>query len=236
MPEGPEIHFLAKHIQKIKHKKLLAIHGVRLPSASFVKKISAVGKYIILDCGSYFVHMHMGLTGWLYFKKQKYTKYVLEFSDGVCLYLDDARKFAKIRVYGLREHERALDKIGVDVLSKKYTLEYFKEALKNTNRNVSAFLLDQSVNAGIGNYVRNDALYVARIHPGLRTGDLSDTEIRQLYRAIVGVVHDSYNRQMRGDEYRFKVYGRKVDRLGNKVTYTSIGGRGTYYVASLQVK
>ena len=50
--------------------------------------------------------------------------------------------------------------------------------------NIYAVLLDQKNFAGIGNYIKNDALYLARISPHRKTHELTTEEITHLYEGI----------------------------------------------------
>jgi formamidopyrimidine-DNA glycosylase len=257
MPEVPEIRFLRELIKDKKNRKLIKIIAdskgkIKLPHVLKIKYIGSKGKLIYFDCGEYFVHLRMGLTGWIALDKLKYTKYILEFDDDTKIYVDDKRKFSSVKIIKKSDHLDIINRLGHDILTKEYSHDYFYENIKKYNKSLPSFLLDQGINAGIGNYIKNDSLYISGISPLRKTGDLSDKEILKLYNAIRHIAFSNLVEFFKENKivvpkdiiilapkkltvpYKFKVYRQKIDPLGNRVVYKSIGGRGTYYVPSIQ--
>lgn len=254
MPEGPEIHYLADYLKKHLPRKLINIiarskRKVHLPYNLTIKDIYAKGKIIIFDCTEYFVHLHMGLTGWITLEKPEYTKYIFEFSNNFKMYIDDSRKFSKVSVLSYKKHLKVLNNLGKDILTPEYTFSYFYENIKKYKKIIVAFLLDQQINAGLGNYIKNDSLYVAKINPKRLTSDLNDIEIKKLYNAIIYVAYSNYVTLLTEAKlkikskltklklkvpYKFKVYEQQYDPLGNKIKYEIINGRNTYFVPQIQ--
>jgi formamidopyrimidine-DNA glycosylase len=62
----------------------------------------------------------------------------------------------------------------------------------NRERAVGAALLDQTVVAGIGNYLRAEILFVCRLSPWRVVGELSEEDIRCLCRAIPEIAARAY--------------------------------------------
>ena len=60
---------------------------------------------------------------------------------------------------------------------------------------VAKFLMDQSKTAGIGNYILSETLFLARIWPWARCGDLSDEEWTAVHEAASDVIERSYRSQ-----------------------------------------
>jgi formamidopyrimidine-DNA glycosylase len=90
--------------------------------------------------------------------------------------------------------------------------------------------MDQSLFAGVGNYIRAEALYLSRISPWRLGSSLSKEELSQLCQDIIKVMKDSYQHQGAtirtyedafGAEGKhanfFKVYGKSHDEMGNLV-------------------
>ncbi|MDJ0741289.1 MAG: endonuclease VIII [Gammaproteobacteria bacterium] len=59
-------------------------------------------------------------------------------------------------------------------------------------RRLAALLLDQRFVAGVGNYLRSEILFVARLHPQYRPGDCSPAQLQALADAAVSVAQQSY--------------------------------------------
>jgi len=258
MPEGPEIRFHREQLQSIVGKsitniKALSRKRVYIPNKSKIRAVNCKGKLLWIETVNYVVHIHFGLTGWIYIDEEPdYTKYIISLSNGQTIYVDSMRKFTKMRVYKKNTHKRLIENLGIDILTGEFTLDAFEELVCDYNMMISKFLLDQDKLSGIGNYIRNEALYIAKIHPKTITSKLSDKDIKSLYNAIKYVSFSLLIAWLKNNKikiskdirkvtpkkiqypYRFKVYEKERDPSGNKVTLENIAGRKTYYVKSRQ--
>jgi formamidopyrimidine-DNA glycosylase len=247
MPEGPEIKFIGELCKKkLLNFKLIDIKSntrdvVKLPQESKLIDVITKGKLLILIFKDFYFHIHFGLTGWLTFDRGDYPKYELTFKIGdknIYAYVDDMRRFSKLKIYSNKNsHEKIINKLGVDILTKDFTLEYFQEKIKKQNKSLVAFLL------------KNESLYLAKINPHKKTGDLTDANIKALYESIKYVAYSNTidlikEKKLHVDTifksiktkvpYYFNVYEQEKDLKGNKVTEETIGGRRTFYVKSIQ--
>ena len=259
MPEGPELCFLGIYYNKLlKNQVFQEIISntksiVNLPSKSHIEDIYSYGKNLIIKTKSYFVVIHLGITGWLVENKPKIFKYVFEFSKNT-IYLQDRRRFSKLLVFNTKnELEQYLQKFGRDILSNQFTLEYFQNIIQSKNKLLCSLLLDQTYFAGLGNYIKNDALYLSGIHPNVKTQQLTIHQIKNLYQNIRFIAFsnlyswcDIYNIKVPNYiakiapkklqiPYTFKVYEREYDDNGDKIVFMKKHcGRRTYYVPSKQ--
>jgi formamidopyrimidine-DNA glycosylase len=259
MPEGPEIKYLGELCKKkLLKSKLINIisnsdNKVKLIKPSKLKDVITKGKLLILIFEDFYFHIHFGLTGWLEFESSKYPKYELVFEINnveKTVYVDDMRRFSKLKIIVNKDkHEKILDKLGIDILTNDYTLEYFQDVIRSNNKLLTAVLLNQDKICGIGNYIKNESLYIARIDPHRKTSTLSDEEILKLYNAIRFVAYSNLIEQLQNDKlkidkilktiktevpYRYRVYDREKDLLGHKITTETISGRRTFYVKEIQ--
>lgn len=259
MPEGPEIKFIGELCKKkLLNSKLIDIISnskdkVKLPQESKLIDVITKGKLLVLIFKDFYFHIHFGLTGWLTFDRGDYPKYELTFKIAdkkIYVYVDDMRRFSKLKIYSNKNsHEKIINKLGVDILTKDFTLEYFQEKIKKQNKSLAAFLLEQDKLSGIGNYIKNESLYLAKINPHKKTGDLTDANIKALYESIKYVAYSNTidllkEKKLHVDTifksiktkvpYYFNVYEQDKDLHGNKVTEETIGGRRTFYVKSIQ--
>ncbi|MGB7485164.1 MAG: endonuclease VIII [Phormidesmis sp.] len=88
-----------------------------------------------------------------------------------------------------------LSKLGPDVLSKGLQPETLLAALqskKHYRRKLSTLYLDQHFLAGIGNYLRSEILFVARLCPHLRPVDCSEAQLYTLAKVSIEVSYQSY--------------------------------------------
>jgi formamidopyrimidine-DNA glycosylase len=264
MPEGPEIKYIKELCKKFLIGKTLekivsnSDTKVKLPKKSKVIDVEVKGKQLVLIFEDFWFLIHFGLTGWLTFEDAKYPRYELHFNDDLIAYIDDSRRFSKLKIYETEEkYEKAMEKLGVDIFSEEFTEEFFLNCFGKKKKVIVAFLMDQSQFCGIGNYIKNESLYLARISPKRKTNDLTDEEKSKLYKSILYVAYSNFVENMninkikvdKNDKhrikelkikvktpYKFNVYGRDdSDLKGNKLTIEDIGGRTCYYVKSLQI-
>lgn len=257
MPEGPEYRYLAELLkQHILNHNLTKIEAlsktkINLPEELRIKNIFTKGKLIVLVSNDYYVHITLGISGWITFEEPKYTKYILEFNNNK-IFIDDSRKFSKIGVYNKNQHDKIIDGLGIDFMTSNFTIDVFREKITNSRKNICAFLLDQHIFSGIGNYNKNESLYIAKISPYRNSSEIDDNEIAKLYKAIRYVGFSTFIEMMNGSKlkipldiesqinfkiqvpYKYRVYEKETDLKGNKVTFATVAGRNTYFVKSLQ--
>ena len=135
MPEGPEIKFISELCKKkLLNSKLIDIVSnskdiVKLPQISKLIHVITKGKMLVLIFKDFYFHIHFGLTGWFTFERGDYPKYELTFEfdkKNIYCYIDDMRRFSKLKIYlNKKSHDKILDKLGVDILTTDYTLDYF---------------------------------------------------------------------------------------------------------------
>ena len=154
-----------------------------------------------------------------------------------------------------REHPY-LGRLGPDVLSQRPTAAQIAARLRERRfhrRQLAALLLDQRFVAGLGNYLRAEILFEARIHPRRRAADCSDEELGRLADRLITLTRRTY--RTRGvtlspslaarlkaagaprREYRFWVYGRagQACRIcAGEVRVEPIGGRKCFWCPSCQ--
>lgn len=119
-----------------------------------------------------------------------------------------------------RVHEHPfLQRIGPDVLDAALDEDGVAVQLADrrfARRQLGALLLDQAFLAGLGNYLRVEILWQARLLPTRRPMDLDDTERHALTHALIDLPRRSYQtRGRRGaghlqdTPFRFKAYQRE---------------------------
>ncbi|MCE9662423.1 endonuclease VIII [Halomonas sp. M5N1S17] len=88
-----------------------------------------------------------------------------------------------------------LARLGPDLLTHSVTLEKAVVRLgeaRFARRSLGGLLLDQTLFAGIGNYLRSEILFFAGLPPRARFVDLGEARQRQLARTILEVTRQAY--------------------------------------------
>ena len=210
MPEGPECRRLADEINcwlggQVSASDLRIVSGRYLrksipgpsPFSSGVTQtlfqVGVKGKLIWWDLGPSVTLLNtLGMTGtWHTEGIGKHTRAVLETSKGQLLF-DDMRNFGTFKFVEPIELEKRLKQLGPDALIDDDPAEFIRRARKSSERSLAGILLDQSILAGVGNYLRADARWLARLSPFRTVFSTSDEQLVELYECARSVAHSSY--------------------------------------------
>lgn len=156
---------------------------------------------------------------------------------------------------GVTEHA-FLSRIGPDVLDPCLDAGTVAARLASgefRNRSLAALYLDQAFLAGLGNYLRSEILWAARLHPAKRPADLDRNARLRLARNTLGLPARSYRTggvcvprpllrrlERAGEGYgerRFQVFGREgkpCRRCAGRVIRTTAGSRNLFLCETCQ--
>lgn len=166
-------------------------------------------------------------------------------------YYDDSRHFGALEFcFSRAELDDRLSDLGPDMLQDDVTKETWLSILKNSrlkNKQICDFLLDQNRIAGVGNYLRAEIMWRARIRPNRTLGELSDDEMELLRVHTIATMKESYalggctlksywDPLGRKGNFKCVVYAQKKDPFGNPVqTDTFKDGRTTHWCPAIQI-
>jgi formamidopyrimidine-DNA glycosylase len=181
-----------------------------------VTELNRHGKYLLaeLDDGNRLL-LHLGMTGQLFssavssvrlfsaktrgslppealreFKADAHTHLSLHFKDaGPSVLFRDVRKFGKVLILRAGDHDRRLDKLGVDALLASG--ETLLSAARARKIPIKTLLLDQEVIAGIGNIYADEALFYAKVRPTRRAFRVTARECQAIVLAAQRVMKRS---------------------------------------------
>lgn len=111
--------------------------------------------------------------------------------------------------------EPDLSGLGLDPVETPISWTLFAEMLRGRKVKLKAFLVDQSIIAGLGELYSDEILFAAGLRPDRIAGSLTTQEIRRLYRSVVETLHDAIKYRgtsLDGDGY--------VDLYGKPGEYT----------------
>ncbi|KUJ12301.1 putative formamidopyrimidine-DNA glycosylase [Mollisia scopiformis] len=216
---------------------------------------------------------HFGMTGWLYIRGEpsahyrpkdtdgpeewppKYWKFSVETEEEpkVEAAFTDARRFARIRLVDCAAEDirntTPLKENGPDPVIDRdiVTEEWLTKKMRSKHVPVKALLLDQANISGIGNWVGDEVLYHAKLHPEQYSDTFSDAQLKQLRESILHVCQTAVD--LLADSSKFpeewlfnhrwgkgKKDAPKSLPNGEKITFLTVGGRTSCVVPSVQKK
>lgn len=271
MPELPEVAITSLSLHhKIKESSLIEmkIHSGRysrhgelkgfsllledLPAK--VESVQFYGKLIIFTFrGSsgkeWFMWNTLGMSGGWKTEKSKHGHVELVTTNG-SVFFTDARNFGTLKITDSRiETERKIKSIGPNHLYNVISDEVFQtRIMKRADSTLAEALMDQNLIGGIGNYIKAEVLYRARLSPNRIVKTLSLKDFSALNSSTKEVVDLSFSNMgasiktysgMEGETGGFvdffMVYGKKTCPLGHEVVReVTRDGRVTHWCPQIQ--
>ena len=226
-----------------------------------VIKVANKGKFIYWTFSNgYILFQTLGLSGgWFHTEKnnsgcQFFFKH-LKTGDIQSLFYDDQRRFGTLKfINNQAELDAKLATIGPDLLNDTdfdladwLTIFHTR---RNQNKMIFKVITDQKIVSGIGNYLKAEILYEAKISPHRLVHTLTDNELSTLYTVAKKQIKQSFksggtsiknysdiDNKDGTYSYQLKVYGKKKDPHGNSVKGEKIGrdSQTTYWVPNIQI-
>lgn len=271
MPESPEVLHLTQYItSKIKNKSLEFVkilkgryvtHGPPKHYKEFVKQlplkciqVEKKGKVIFI----YFEHnwcliSKLGMSGWWFFEKDapewlpKYENVIFQFKN-IKLIFTDFRNFGSLTFTNNQQLiDQEINKLAPDITDEKTTFKLLFDRVNNLslsqqNQLLEDIIIDQKIFvSGIGNYLKAEILYDAKINPLRKVKSLTKEEWKQIYHSIKKIIKKMLKALHSDDPDKYmdsmKIYRKEFDPYGNKIkSHKTKTGRTTYYVPQIQKK
>lgn len=261
MPEQAEVqiitnqlaqHLIGKTISAINiysgrylKKPINNIDQLRLPVK--IKNISCKGKFIYWELeGDWHLCNTLGMTGSWGKAKNKHSGAEFFIKEEGFFYFNDPRHFGTLYFCTFENLNLKLASLGCNVLHE--TIENFYLKVSKYQKTLAEFLMDQSQCAGVGNYIKSEGLYRAKLSPWRKSNSLTSTETTNLLLALRTVIQEAllaggatiatfqdFNGNAGTFNKQFQVYRKKCDPLGNTVkNETTLDKRTSWWVPELQ--
>jgi len=275
MPEGPEVNVMTEFLNK--YYKNCDIKMINILSGRYIDKNKTINMFddLIKDLPikindykchgkfmywvlekDWYIFLTLGLKGRISIgdlEKHNRLQFITTCGD---FYFRDQLNNGTIHIYkGKKELDIKLKKLGIDLLqtnmSNKDIIEYCKKKYNKKRKKddyIADILLDQKFLAGVGNYIRADSLYCAKISPFRKFLDINDDEFIKLIKCIKDIMTNSYEKQISNisEKYKYEniasfyiplVYSRKITDKNEKVENEKMKfqNRTIWYVPSVQI-
>jgi formamidopyrimidine-DNA glycosylase len=259
MPELPEVETVRRLAERaLRGRRIVSVAAAddrlvfdgaapsRVARALRCRTVTAVrrkGKHfwLELDRGPCVV-FHLGMSGWLEAYRDgarpRFWKLEIATDDGGRVALTDPRRLGRVRLRDEPLAEPPLARLGKDALDELPTAAGLGQLFLRRQAPVKAVLLDQSVLAGVGNWIADEVLYQAAIDPRRPAASLDARELARLRTALASVIPRAVTAG--ADDARFprtwlfhRRWGRKKDARtvrGERIVHVTVGGRTTAFV------
>lgn len=259
MPELPEVEGYKIYIDHTAlHKKIIAFECrdnrlLKSTKTDFERHLigyeftetKRIGKYLFIKTsGDKTLVMHFGMTGRPNYYKEKedrpkFGHIVLSFENGFHFAFENKRKFGWWDLTDSIDTYKTERKLSDD--ARDLSLEDFKTSLSLRKTFIKAVLMDQSVAAGVGNWMADEILYQAQVHPMKKVSDMNAQDVECVFNAMknvieVAIANDAHHPDFPED---FLIHRRKEGETcfhtNADIQKIKVGGRSTYFSPKWQV-
>ena len=265
MPELPEVETYRRFIDElavgqtiiavqVNDAHVLATPEDELRAGLVGRTVTGTGRlgkncFVELDNGRVLV-LHFGMSGDVGAYRAeadapRFTRVALHLADsGLRLAFVDPRKFGRLRLADSAAAHQKAKKLGPDALA--ITAAELHQKLSRRNTLLKPLLLDQGITAGLGNWIVDEVLFQARIHPERLGASLSEREGRALHAAVQLVLRTAIAQEATYRRFpaSFLIHAREWDASATptsadahtfcprhpavKIEKYYVGGRATY--------
>ncbi len=270
VPELPEVEItrrgLAAHLGGLTIADVLIRNGsLRWPIPNNLPKLlrglaidslKRRAKYLLMDCGSGTLILHLGMSGSLRIlpantPSGKHDHFDLILSNGTLMRLRDPRRFGAVLWHsGDTAIHPLLASLGPEPLETDFDARYLYRATRGRSVSIKQCIMDNHVVVGVGNIYANEALFRAGIKPRLAAGKLSLPRCTRLVAEIRATLAEAI--KLGGSSLRdfvdtagqpgyfqqtYWVYGRAGEscrRCGATIKQIKQGQRSSFYCGHCQ--
>jgi formamidopyrimidine-DNA glycosylase len=221
-----------------------------------IRGLARRAKYLLFDCGTGTLIVHLGMSGRLWVVKggeppTRHDHFDLTLENGTVVRLRDPRRFGLVLWQrGDPLSHRLLKDIGPEPFAADFDGPALHRAIHNRNTAIKHVLMDSHVVAGVGNIYANEALFRAGIHPRTPARRLSRKrcavlaeKIRETLEHAIGAGGSTLRDYVAADgragyfQNQFMVYdraGEPCPRCGASIREIRQGQRSTFYCPGCQ--
>lgn len=191
--------------------------------------------------------IHFGMSGSLVIyhdgePRPRFWKMELAAEGGRRLAYADPRRFGRLRLRQDPEQETPLVALGFDVLDELPAAPSLAATLGRRGAAIKAVLLDQSLFAGVGNWIADEILYQASLDPRRPASSLTAAEVARLRARLRAVVRRAVDVDAAAERFpRTWLFHHRWGRQegactarGEPIEHLTVGGRTTAWVPSRQ--
>lgn len=261
MVEGPKVWLKKERLIVLRMLRLLHVdwktaigsqaHGDSIANCS-VNDVLCVGKelFITFD-NAYMLRFHFGMNGSerimsaatknpppLPKYQRKVLSAVLFFDQKTVFFYDTSIQIRCMRSSNIEFSQYLTRQLSLDIMSPTFDVQNVLSLLQRDNRPLVNSLLDQNIVPGVGNIIKCEGLFRARLNPGEITCNVSTDRLLVLIRHLKAFSWSWYHATRGGRDITKQVYGRDDCSICGKriklVRHSGEQQRITYYCVICQ--
>ena len=190
--EGPSLYLAAEQLKPFVHQELIQVSGnstigIERLNGQKINDIFSWGKHLVFQFDSFALRVHFMLFGSFeatvagkpvigdYKKNNRVPRLKFELSNGHIEMYSCSLKFLEL------SHAKASYDFSVDVMSEEWDgKRALKKVLSFPDEQIADVLLNQEIFAGVGNIIKNEILFMARVPPEIKVSGITPLKIKKL--------------------------------------------------------
>jgi formamidopyrimidine-DNA glycosylase len=218
-----------------------------LPKKKLVSSETRGKQIMVRFSNGLWLGIHLGMSGKLRVEAADFSPgkhdHLALFQRQRTLIFSDPRTFGRVRFHVGKEMPNWWAKLPPAVNSREFTATRLAEVLQRRRRTpLKALLLVQEFFPGIGNWMADEILWQAGLHPRLVAGGLDESEVRYLFRVMRSVCRialKTIGRNWSNPPANWLIHQRwskngHCPKHGIALEHATIGGRNTAWCPRCQ--
>ena len=269
MPELPEVETTVRALKpkleksriksfELRNKNLRSPVPSNLSKKLISKNVSSLSrraKYLIVDLGSEYLLIHLGMSGSLRYLSnnltpEKHDHWDLCFENGMILRYTDPRRFGSIHYTKDFKNHFLIKSLGPEPLSDAFNETFLYEISRGRKVPIKALIMNSRIVVGIGNIYACEALFDSHIRPTKKASRITKKEAKALVASVKKVLkkaikaggttlRDYLNPDSAPGYFKIelKVYGRGNEeclRCGKTLKEIRMSNRSTVFCSNCQ--
>ena len=171
-------------------------------------------------------------------ERPKFGHLQIKFNNGYHFAFENKRKFGWWDLTNSISDYKAAHKLGTD--ARTLAFEDFYASVRSRKTDIKKVIMDQSVAAGVGNWMADEILYQSKIHPKTRVEDMDSSEIQRVFDAMKLVIEVAIENEAHYEDFpkhflmHFRKEGGRCHHTDVEIKKIKVGGRTTYYSSEWQ--
>jgi formamidopyrimidine-DNA glycosylase len=225
-------------------------------NGSTIRQIGRRGKYLLIDCGTGWLIVHLGMSGRLRVVPKmtppsKHDHFDIVLSSGKLVRFTDPRRFGALLWTTRHPSQHPLmQRLAPEPLEAEFDANWLHGRTRGRSTPIKLALMNNAIVTGVGNIYANEALFRARINPRTKAGRLSRERCARLVVAIKETLLSAIEaggsslRDFSGTDgqpgyfqQQYMVYARQGEHCrvcGTPIRSIRLGQRSTFYCIGCQ--
>lgn len=228
MPEGPSIVILREELSQFKGKKVLCVSGnakidIHRMKGKKIIDMRSWGKHFLICFDGFFIRIHLLMFGSYRINERKEISPRLQmvFKNGEFNFYSCSVKLIEGKTDEFYDWQS-------DTMSEEWNPEKALKSVKHQNNElICDSLMDQEVFAGVGNIIKNEVLFITKVHPESINKYIPPKKLKEVVKVAREFCFD-FLRWKRKYELKkhYRIYTKKVCPVcGEKIKLKHTGHR-----------